>query len=171
MAKQPPSRTLRSGELAAMAGISRDALRYYERHGLMPSAQRTGNGYRVYQTETLDRIRLIRAALGIGFTVEELARILSKRDKGLVPCQQVHALALEKARLLEIRITQMQALRQALGAAIRGWGSKLRSTGPHKRAGLLEMFVASHPESPEAISPLISPGLRAKLERKRGATK
>jgi hypothetical protein len=87
------------------------------------------------------------------------------RDKGLAPCHQVHRLAIEKADVLESRIEEMQALLKALRTAIRSWGRKLKSTGPHKRAGLLEMFLANHPESTESISPLISPGLKSKLQK------
>ena len=49
-----------------------------------------------------------------------------------------------------------------------GWAKKLKSTAPGKRAGLLEMFVANHPESVRAISPQMSPGLKRKLERDEG---
>jgi MerR family Zn(II)-responsive transcriptional regulator of zntA len=157
---------LRSGELAQLVGVSRDTLRYYERSGLLPAAQRSPNGYRRYPPQALDRVRLIRSALSIGFTVDELRDILQSRDRGVAPCQQVHALAMEKARELQTRIREMEALHMALRKAIRGWSRKLKSTVPGKRAGLLEMFVANHPESARAVSPLISPGLKRKLEKR-----
>ena len=55
------------------------------------------------------RVRLIRGALGIGFTVEELREILQSRDRGEAPCHQVHALALEKERALELRIAELSS--------------------------------------------------------------
>lgn len=164
MAEKAPERTFRSGELAAMTGISRDALRYYERHGLLPVAQRAQNGYRRYPTQAVARVRMIRAALGIGFTVDELAEIFSARDRGLAPCKRVHALAMEKAQALDARIAELTALHRALQAAIRSWSRRLKSTAPGRQAGLLEMFVANHPESALAISPLISPGLKSRLQ-------
>jgi DNA-binding transcriptional MerR regulator len=159
---------LRSGELAQMAGVSRDTLRHYERRGLLPVAQRSQNGYRHYPPQALDRVRLIRAALSIGFTVEELRDIFQARDRGGAPCHQVHALAKEKARELYARIREMEALHSALQKAIAGWTRKLKSTAPGKRAGLLEMFIANHPESVRDISPMTSPGLRRKLQRDEG---
>lgn len=168
MAKLTPGRTLHSGELAAITGVSRDALRYYERKQLLPAAQRTAGGYRLYQPEAAARVMLIRAALSIGFTVEELGDILSARDRGMAPCQQVYSLAVEKAKVLEARIAEMESLLKALRTAINSWGRKLKSTGPNQRAGLLEMFVANHPESARAISPLVSPGLKSRLQKKRG---
>jgi DNA-binding transcriptional MerR regulator len=162
------SGTLRSGELARLAGVSRDALRHYERNGLLPTAQRTQNGYRRYPPQALDRVRLIRGALSIGFTVDELREILQARDRGLAPCRQVHALAQEKARELQARIRELESLHGALKKAIRSWTKKLKSMAPGKRAGLLEMFVANHPESVRAVSPLISPGLKRKFQRDEG---
>jgi hypothetical protein len=84
--------------LAQLAGVSRDTLRHYERRGLLPAAQRSQNGYRHYPPQALERVRLIRGALGIGFTVDELRDILQSRDRGVAPCHQVHALAMDKAR-------------------------------------------------------------------------
>ena len=158
-------RTLRSGELAQLAGVSRDALRHYERSGLLPAAQRSQNGYRHYPAQALDRVRLIRGALAIGFTLEELREILQSRDRGAAPCRRVHALALEKAKMLELRIAELAGLQKALRSAIRSWTRKLKSTAPGRRAGLLEMFIASHPESTRMISPMMSPGLKRKLQR------
>ncbi len=171
MTKETAGNTLRSGELAGLAGVSRDTLRHYERQGLLPLAQRSQNGYRHYTLEALTRVRLIRGALGIGFTVEELREILQSRDRGQPPCHQVHALALEKARALELRIAELNGLQKALKNAIRSWTRKLKSTAPGKRAGLLELFVANHPESTRNISPMMSPGLKRKLQRDEGNKK
>lgn len=160
-------RPLRSGELARLAGVSRDTLRHYERNGLLPPAQRSANGYRLYPPQSLDRVRLVRAAMGIGFTVEELREILFARDRGQAPCHRVHALAAEKAHALERQIAELQRLHRSLQAALRTWSRKLKSTHPGQPAGLLELFVAKHPESARAISPLVSPGLKRKLQQKK----
>jgi MerR family Zn(II)-responsive transcriptional regulator of zntA len=155
-----------SGELAALAGVSRDALRHYERCGLLPVVQRSQNGYRQYSPQALDRVRLVRAALGIGFTVEELCEVLAARDQGQPPCQRVHTLAMEKAQALKLRIAELTELHNTLRATIKSWGRKLKSSKPGKRLGLLEALVANHPESARAVSPLVSPGLKRRLERK-----
>jgi DNA-binding transcriptional MerR regulator len=159
---------LRSGALAQLSGVSRDTLRHYEREGLLPAAQRSSNGYRHYPPHALERVRLIRAALSIGFTVDELRDILQSRDRGVAPCHQVYSLAVEKAHELQRRIHEMEALHTALQKAIQEWARKLKSTAPGKRAGLLEMFVANHPESVRNISPMTSPGLHRRLQRDEG---
>src|SRR5437660_586387 len=85
-------RPFRSGELAKLAGVSTDTLRFYERNRLLPLAPRATNGYRCYPQESLQRVLLIRRALGLGFTVAELARVLKARDSGGAPCKTVRAL-------------------------------------------------------------------------------
>jgi DNA-binding transcriptional MerR regulator len=76
------TRSLHSGQLARLAGISPDTLRFYERRRLLPSAPRTASGYRLFPPEALARVKLIRAALSIGFSVDELAAILGERNRG-----------------------------------------------------------------------------------------
>ncbi len=67
----PKQEYLRSGELARLAGVSTDTLRHYERKGLLARPRRSCNGYREYPASDLDRVRLVRGALGIGFTLNE----------------------------------------------------------------------------------------------------
>jgi DNA-binding transcriptional MerR regulator len=102
-------RPLRSGELARRAGVSPDTLRHYERRGLLPRPPRSAAGYRLYPPEALERVRLIRGALSIGFTVKELAAILSERDRGGAPCRRVRTLAAGKLSQIEL---QLRALRR-----------------------------------------------------------
>jgi DNA-binding transcriptional MerR regulator len=67
---------MRSGGLARLTGVSTDTLRYYERLGLLPKPPRTGGGYRDYPTTSLERVRLIRRAMSVGFSLSELTTIL-----------------------------------------------------------------------------------------------
>src|SRR5262245_28291588 len=64
--KTPSNRPLRSGELARLSGVSADTLRHYERKGLL-KPHRASNGYREYTRQAVERVRLIRGALAIGF--------------------------------------------------------------------------------------------------------
>ena len=66
---------LRSGELARLAGISADTLRHYERMKVLAAPRRSAGNYRHYPPEALDRVRLIRRALAVGFSLPELARL------------------------------------------------------------------------------------------------
>jgi DNA-binding transcriptional MerR regulator len=157
-------RPLRSGELARILGVSRDTLRHYERHGLLPEPLRTRNGYRSYPPSAAARVRLVRGALAIGFSVEELGRILGTRDRGGAPCHDVHRMAERKLAELDRSIAELSALRAQLARTVRGWKKQLAGSGPQP-AHLLERFIAAYPESATAVSPLISPGLRRRLKK------
>ena len=73
---------LNSGELAKSAGVSTDTLRHYERKGVLTRPLRGRNGYRQYPASALDRVRLVRRALAVGFTLDELAGILAFATTG-----------------------------------------------------------------------------------------
>jgi DNA-binding transcriptional MerR regulator len=73
---------LRSIQLARLAGVSPDTLRHYELKGLLPTPRRSANGYREYPPEACVRARLVRRAVSLGFTLDELARIVRVRDQG-----------------------------------------------------------------------------------------
>jgi DNA-binding transcriptional MerR regulator len=140
-----PTRPLYSGELARLAGVSTDTLRYYERRGLLPSAPRSASGYRLFPQEALIRVRMIRGALSIGFSVKELSAIFGERDHGGAPCYRVRTMAAEKLAGVEARLLELQASRRELLSTLAGWDRLLRKTPRGQRAGLLEAFASSHP--------------------------
>ena len=157
---------LRSGQLARQAGVSRDTLRHYERKGLLSPAARASNGYRYYRPEALGRVRLVRAALSIGFSLEELARILRARDRGLAPCKEVRELAGRKLVALEAQLRELRAWRNQLRRTLSQWDKSLRKVRPGRQAGLLEAFVVANPGSAQRLSPLLTQSLRRKLGKK-----
>jgi DNA-binding transcriptional MerR regulator len=129
---------MRTGQLAELAGVSADTLRHYERLGLLPSPQRSAGGYRLYPPAALDRVRMIRRALAIGFSLKELGRILRVREQGGAPCREVHAMAGEKLTQLERRIEEMIQLQRLLKGILAQWDKKLAGTPKGVRAYLLE---------------------------------
>ena len=139
--KRSKQHYFRSGELAQLAGVSTDTLRHYERKGLLKRARRSANGYREYLATDLDRVRLVRGALGIGFSLDELARILSVRDQGGAPCHRVRALAGAKLTEVENQIRELSTLRDALRRLLKRWDELLMKTSRDERAGLLETLV------------------------------
>jgi DNA-binding transcriptional MerR regulator len=136
--------------LAKLVGISTDTLRLYERKGLLRSPMRTANGYRCYSPDCVARLRLIRAALSIGFTLDELAKILKIRDAGGAPCHKVRDLAISKLAGLEQHIRQLALLRDQLRNLLKSWDRLLEETPQHQRAGLLEMLAAA-PAKPRIL--------------------
>jgi DNA-binding transcriptional MerR regulator len=149
---------LRSAQLAREAGVSPDTLHHYERKGLLPRARRSPNGYREYPPEACARVRLVRRAVALGFTLDELARIVRVRDEGGAPCHEVRALGAEKLARLERRVAELQAVCERLRQVIHHWDGLLAATPRGRRAALLdalEGFV-----DPAGPSPNVPPGLR-----------
>lgn len=143
--KASSNRSLYSGELARLAGVSSDTLRHYERCRLLLPAQRSAAGYRLFSPHALVRVRLIRGALSIGFSIKELVAIFRERDRGGAPCHRVRALAAGKLADLEARLRDLQTWRGELRKTLAEWDRLLGKTPKGQRAGLLEAFVASHP--------------------------
>jgi MerR family copper efflux transcriptional regulator len=133
-----PGRRLRSAELARLAGVSADTLRHYERKGLLQKAPRSANGYREYPPEAFARVQLVRRAVALGFTLDEIARFLSVRDRGGAPCRRVRALAEKKLGTIENRLAELSRARDSLRAVLHHWDSLLARAPEGKRAGLLD---------------------------------
>ncbi|HSD71383.1 MAG TPA: MerR family transcriptional regulator [Thermoanaerobaculia bacterium] len=136
----------RSGEVARKAAVSTDTLAHYERRGLLRKPPRLANGYRSYPADAVDRVVLIKRALAVGFTLDELARLLRDRDAGRPPCHEVRALAERKLRDLEQRLLDLIRLRDALEAMLENWDLRLAQSVDGTPARLLES-LASIPAS------------------------
>jgi len=130
--------TLSSGELADLAGVSRDTLRYYERKGVLPRPLRGYNSYRQYPPEALRRVQLVRRALSVGFTLDELAQVLKVRDAGGAPCEEVRKLAAQKLVNVQDQLRELTALQGELQKTLRDWDTRLARGPRGKRVNLLE---------------------------------
>lgn len=110
---------MRVGEVADLAGVTAKAVRFYERAGLLPAPARTRAGYRDYDRDAVRRIRFIKSAQSMGFTLGEIGEILRSRDRGQDVCEPVVALARQRLRELSERITQMERARIELRKVLR----------------------------------------------------
>lgn len=133
---------MRIGQLAHVCGVSPDTLRHYERLKLLRPAGRTQGRYRFYALEAIARVRIVQAALPLGFTLAELSRLLGMRDAGQSPCHAVRALAAEKLTELERRLRDIVRLRASLRAVLKSWDIRLQSAPAGTRAGLLDALVS-----------------------------
>lgn len=129
---------LLTGQVARACGVSHDTIRHYERLGVIAKADRDRSGYRRYAPETIDRVRIVRRALGIGFTLEELARIFRQRSSGRPPCREVRALARQKLSDLDSRIAELLAMRETLRTTLAAWDDVLQATPEGHAAHLLD---------------------------------
>lgn len=139
---------MRIGEVAAAAGVSPDTIRHYERKGLLGKIQREAGGYRIYDAAVLDRVRVIRGALAIGFTLDELARVFGRRQAGKPPCRSVRDLAASKLRALDEQIALLVAARDALSVTLQHWNERLDATPEGGFAHLLESLARERKNTP-----------------------
>jgi DNA-binding transcriptional MerR regulator len=160
----------RAGELARAAGVSTDTLRHYERKGVLAAPRRSVNGYREYPPEALARVLLVRRALAVGFTLDELARILRARARGGTPCREVRALAAAKLADVEARLREMVAVRGELRATLEEWDARLAKTAGGERAGLLESLAAPVARAINGNAPFPAPTWRRRKRVERVKT-
>lgn len=145
---------MRTSEIARLAGVGPDTIRLYERRGLLARARRSANGYREYPSEAAERVRLIRRALAIGFTLDELRMILSARDRGQAPCRAVRTLAAEKLETLERHLEDLAQLRDRIRGVLLDWDARLARTPRGQRAGLLQALAELVPDGgPSPFAP------------------
>jgi DNA-binding transcriptional MerR regulator len=144
---------LRSGELARISGVSADTLRHYERKGLL-KPRRAPNGYREYPRHAVERVRLIRAALAIGFKLDDLERVFKIRDAGGAPCRQVRELAAAKLDELETLVRDLITMRDDMRKLIKDWDRRLDSVAADEPARLLETLATIGLANIRALAPL-----------------
>jgi DNA-binding transcriptional MerR regulator len=102
------------GEASIQTGLSTKTIRYCEEIGLIPPAERSSNGYRIFSEEDLDRLRFIRSARALNFPLEDIDEILAFRDQGEPPCRYVMALMQKQIEEISERIRELEALREEL---------------------------------------------------------
>ena len=105
---------VRIGGLAAEFGVHPKTIRYYEQIGLLPQPERTEAGYRVYAGSDRDRLHFITKAKTIGLTLSEIADILSLRDRGDQPCDQVVELLDRKLAAVDRQMRLLADFRREL---------------------------------------------------------
>lgn len=105
-------------DLARAANSSPDAIRHYERVGLLPPPPRSSDGYRRYDESAIDRLRFIQGAQRHGLRLREIRELLNIRDTGVCPCGD--AARLMRARLDEIdaELTKLQSLHSILAEMV-----------------------------------------------------
>lgn len=106
--------SLRIGELARAAGIGVETVRFYEREGLIPAPPRRASGYRMYPPDTIDRLRFIRRAKDLGFSLSEINDLLSLAGQPEGDRGEVKRIAEDKLDEIERRIRDLENVRAVL---------------------------------------------------------
>lgn len=128
---------MKIGEIAALAGVPTPTVRYYERRGLIARPPRARSGYRQYGRETADRLRFIKHAQALGFTLDEIEELLGLRVKDPASCEVVEAKS--RAKILDVRrrIAELERLEAVLCGLADSCATRTRTA----ECPVLEMLV------------------------------
>jgi len=105
---------MKIGELASKAEVNIDTVRYYERQGLLPAPQRLSSGYRQYAPEDVTRLRFVRRAKALGFTLHEIRDLLELSSQRGEDMAGMKAAAVQKLRDVEEKLAELTRIRNGL---------------------------------------------------------
>ncbi|UPG91747.1 heavy metal-responsive transcriptional regulator [Luteibacter aegosomaticola] len=111
-----PSLTI--GRIAQSAGVAIDTIRFYEREGLLPEPRRRPSGYREYDTSAVSRLRFIRRAKELGFTLEEIRELLALSADRHGGVEGVRDRAAARLKAIDDRISELQRVRNGLAELV-----------------------------------------------------
>lgn len=107
------------GQLAKQTNVHVETLRYYERRGLISKPPRTVSNYRVYSPEILRRVKFIKQAQELGFSLEEIKRLLALRAAPRAKCADVRVYAIQKMQDIQERIRSLNRMHRSLEKLLR----------------------------------------------------
>ncbi len=116
------------GELAARQGLDTGTIRYYEVIGVLPQPERTPSGYRLYGADDEARLRFVKAARSLGFTLGQIKEILRSRDEGHAPCTYVTEVIERRLEEVDRAIEELTELKAELARLRR----RARRTPPRR---------------------------------------
>lgn len=105
---------MRIGEVAQRAGVNIQTLRYYERRGLLPTAERRASGYREYGPDTVSLVRFIKGAQELGFALREVGELIELRENRARSHAEARALATAKIADIRRRMRRLAAMKRVL---------------------------------------------------------
>jgi DNA-binding transcriptional MerR regulator len=105
---------MRIGHLAKATGTKVETIRYYEREGILPAADRTDSNYRDYSPHHLATITFIRRARDLGFGMAQVRRLLALSESADKPCADVDLLVREQLATVDRKIADLSALREEM---------------------------------------------------------
>jgi DNA-binding transcriptional MerR regulator len=121
---------LKIGDVARRAGLSVDAVRFYEREGLLGRVKRSPAGQRQYDGESVRRLAFVRRATALGFSLAEVKNLFTLRVSARMPCERVRDRALAKLADIDQKIAELTTMRDALARLAAGCGDSTTTTCP-----------------------------------------
>ena len=125
--------TLTIGKVAKQAGVGIDTVRFYEREGLIAEPPRSESGYRRYPEDTVARLRFVKKAKELGFSLKEIGELLSLRARPKGSCADVRGRANEKIEDIDQKMASLKAMREALVGLV----NECSGSGPRTECPIL----------------------------------
>ncbi len=107
-----------TGKAAEMAGVNKETLRFYEKNGLLNPPPRTAAGYRLYSEKDIDRVKFIKNAQSLGFSLVEIKALLRIADGEMTSPEEVREVAKQKLATIDEQILQLEKLRSVLSGLV-----------------------------------------------------
>jgi MerR family transcriptional regulator, copper efflux regulator len=111
------------GNVAKSSGVPIKTIRYYEELGLLKSSARTEGGFRLFNSDVLERLHFIKRAQSLGLSLSEIKEFLNVHDGGELPCEHIKIKLEDKIKAIDEQIQQLLILRQELSGLVSGWES------------------------------------------------
>lgn len=137
--RNPASLTI--GKAAEQGGVNVQTIRYYERRGLLPPPARSVSGYRKYSDDAIRRLRFIRQAQSLGFSLSEIEELLSLRMQAGATCGDIRKRARQKVATVNQKIGELQRIKNALSKL----ATACRGEGPTSECPILEALESEGP--------------------------
>ncbi len=136
-------RGIQIGKAAEQAGLSVDAIRFYEKQRLLDPPPRTGGGFRLFSAADIERIRFIRGAQRLGFSLPEIRELIVLGREGVGTCAHVRDLLRAHLAAVRGRIRELGALERQLAGSLRQCERRLKSPGESHsgRCPVIEVFA------------------------------
>ncbi|MCC5648689.1 heavy metal-responsive transcriptional regulator [Nostoc sp. XA013] len=112
------------GVVAKESGVPIKTIRYYEELGLLKSSGRTEGGFRLFNSDILERLHFIKRAQSLGLSLSEIKDFLNVHDGGELPCEHIKIKLEDKVKAIDEQIQQLLILRQELSGLLSGWEIK-----------------------------------------------
>jgi DNA-binding transcriptional MerR regulator len=131
----------RIGEVAALTGVTVEALRYYERERLLPASARSLGGARRFGPDVVARVRFVKQAQSAGLTLRDIQQLVGLQPgHGRAACQRIRTVLAGRLREIDARLDELQAFRTMLRDHLRTCDQALES-GPHPECPALDALV------------------------------
>lgn len=131
------------GKVARLTEVGIETLRFYEREGLIPEPPRRDSGYRQYPPAIIDRVRFIKRAKDLGFTLAEIKELLNLSVGPKTTCADVKRKAAEKIKEVDAKIADLKRMKQALNQLT----DQCRGKGPVSECPILENLKSERRKS------------------------